>query len=123
RRASSTISTTSATARIASSAHTHAGVSLTDEPELDVVVGDVVTMILRVVVCSSVAVVITVVGSVVVAVVVVSTVVVSAARTFPTTVARRIPATRQAASPATCNDLLTRRGYVPRVVPSITRPG
>ena len=85
---------TSATARIASSTQTHAGVSLL-ELELEVVVGDG-RMICRVVVCCTVSVVNTVVGSDAV-----SVVVVPAAWTLPTTaVASRIPATRQATSPA-----------------------
>ena len=62
-------------------------------------------MICRVVVCSTVSVVTTVVGSDVD-----SIVVVPAAWTLPTTaVARTIPATRQATSPASCSDFLTRQ--------------
>ena len=76
----------SATARIASSTHTHAGVSLL-ELEVDVVVV-AGRMICRVVVCSTVSVLNTVVGSAGV----VSAVVVPAAWTLPTDeVARRIP--------------------------------
>jgi hypothetical protein len=90
---------TSATARIPSNTHTHAGVSL-PELELEVVVG-AGRMICRVVVCSTVSVVTTVVGSGVD-----SIVVVPAAWTLPTAVARTIPATRQAISPAICSDFL-----------------
>jgi hypothetical protein len=97
---------TSAAARIASSTHTHAGVSLL---ELDVELVEVElvgAMIRRVVVCSTVAVVRTVVGSDTVSVVV-SVVIV----TPPSAVAARTPAIRQAASPANCCGLLTTATY------------
>ena len=111
RLASRTIRITSAAARIASSTHTHAGVSLL-ELDFELVEVEVVgTMIRRVVVCSTVAVVRTVYGSDTVSVVV-SVVVVSAARTpAPSTAATRTPAIRQAASPANCNGLLTTATY------------
>jgi hypothetical protein len=102
--ASRTIVTTSATARIASSTHTHVGVSLLDSVELVEVVRG--TKIWRVVVCSTVAVVRTVVGSDTVSVVV-SVVVVPP----PSALAARTPAIRQAASPTSCSDLLTRASY------------
>jgi hypothetical protein len=107
RLASRMIRITSAAARIASSTHTHAGVSLL---ELDVELVEVElvgAMIRRVVVCSTVAVVRTVVGSDTVSVVV-SVVVVTPA---PSPVATRTPAIRQAASPASCSGLLTRATY------------
>ena len=117
RRASSTISTTSPTARIASSAHTHPGISLTDEPELDIIVGDVSDDPAG---CRLLE---------------------SRCRDHRRRLRgrrgrRRLdrgrirgadapddrleadPATRQAPSPANCNDLLTRQRYVPRLVPT-----